>query len=353
MRSTGGMKRFHVYLLCQILGWSVHAVANVAFAALNGFFSWHSIVMFAWSACAAMFCSHLFRAWIRQRNWLKLSPLRALPRVFVASIVVGLAITLLASLSVPVMMGWAALLKSGWLWIFPSLFVWSVTVFLWAVIYFGVHYFESFETAEVEKLRLAVVAKDAQLRVLLAQVNPHFIFNCLNSLRALILEDPQRAQSMVTELASMLRYSLQSGKTEAVSLETELEAVTAYLKLEAIRLEERLQVKIDVDPKSLETPIPPMLLQTLVENGVKHGVSRLPQGGEIRVASSMRNGALKIRVENSGQLAESPGSTRVGLENIRQRLQLLYGDAASLVLRNQNADSVIAEVSIPLAKSPA
>ena len=86
--------------------------------------------------------------------------------------------------------------------------------------------------SEVEKLRLAVVAKDAQLRVLLSQVNPHFIFNCLNSLRALIIEDPPRAQSMVTELAGMLRYSLQSGKTEAVSLETELEAVSAYLKLE-------------------------------------------------------------------------------------------------------------------------
>ena len=347
------MKRSQVYLLCQILGWSIHAVLNVIFGALNGFFSWQSVVMFAWAACAAMFCSHLFRAWIRRKGWLKLSPLRALPRVFVASVVVGIAITLLTTISVPIMAGLAGLKHSGWEWIFPAIFVWSVTVFLWAVIYFGVHYFESFETAEVEKLRLAVVAKDAQLRVLLAQVNPHFIFNCLNSLRALILEDPQRAQSMVTELAAMLRYSLQSGKTEAVSLETELEAVSAYLKLEAIRLEERLQVKINVDPESLETPIPPMLLQTLVENGVKHGVSRLPNGGEIRVASSMRDGALQIRVENSGQLAESPGSTRVGLENIRQRLQLLYGDAASLVLRNQDAGSVIAEVSIPLAKSPA
>lgn len=347
------MKRFHVYLLCQIVGWSIHGAVNIGFAALSGFFSWESIVMFSWAACAAIFCSHLFRGWIRRRQWLKLSPLRALPRVFLASIVVGIAITLLTSLSIPAMMGFAALQKSGVLWIIPSLFIWSVTVFLWAVIYFGVHYFESFETAEIEKLRLRVAAKDAQLRVLLAQVNPHFIFNCLNSLRALILEDPQRAQSMVTELASMLRYSLQSGKTEAVSLETELEAVSAYLKLEAIRLEERLQVKIDVDPGSLETPIPPMLVQTLVENGVKHGVSRLPDGGEIRVASSLANGSLQIRVENSGQLATATGSTQVGLENIRQRLQLLYGDGASLVLRNQDAGSVIAEVSIPLVKSSA
>jgi LytS/YehU family sensor histidine kinase len=108
-----------------------------------------------------------------------------------------------------------------------------------------------------------------------------------------------------------------------------------------------------MDPASLETPIPPMLLQTLVENGVKHGISRLPHGGEIRVASRMQNGALKIEVQNSGQLAETAGSTRMGLENIRQRLRLIYGDAASLVLRNENADFVIAEVSIPIARIPA
>jgi len=346
------MKRSQVYLLCQILGWSTHAVANIAFTALSGAPVRQSAAIFAWGACCAILCTHGFRAWIRRRNWVRLSPLRALPRVFLASIVVGCAITLLVTAGWPFVFGLSAFMKSGWQWIFPAIFVWSVTVFLWAVIYFGVHYFESYQTAEVEKLRLEVVAKDAQLRVLLAQVNPHFIFNCLNSLRALILEDPSRAQSMVTELASMLRYSLQSGKTEAVSLETELEAVSAYLKLEAIRLEERLQIKIDIDPDSLETPIPPMLLQTLVENGVKHGVARLPQGGEIRLASKMRDGALEIQVRNSGQLTESTGSTRVGLENIRQRLRLLYGDAASLVLRNQDADFVIAEVSIPLAKHP-
>ena len=347
------MKRSHVYWLCQVLGWSIHAAVNTTFVALYGSFSWQWPAIYAWGACSAVFCSHGFRSWIRRRNWLKLSPMHALPRVFLASIVAGCAITVLVTAGWPVVFGWSALMKSGWLWIFPAVFVWSVTVFLWAVLYFGVHYFESFQTAEVETLRLAVVAKDAQLRVLLAQVNPHFIFNCLNSLRALIVEDPPRAQSMVTELASMLRYSLQSGRAERVSLETELEAVSAYLKLEAIRLEERLRIRMDMDPNSLETPIPPMLLQTLVENGVKHGVARLPQGGEIRVASQMRDGALKIQVQNSGQLIESAGSTRVGLDNVRERLRLLYGDAASVVLRNQDAEFVVAEVSIPLAHGAA
>lgn len=344
------MKRSQVYWLCQILGWSAHGLANFIFFRLGGLAISRSFAISAWGACAGILSSHLFRGWMRRWKWLKLSPLQALPRVFLASIVVGVTITALVTAGWPVVFGMEALKASGVGWVFPAIFIWSATVFLWTAIYVGVHYFGSYKTSEMENLRLAVVAKDAQLRVLLAQVNPHFIFNCLNSLRALIIEDPTRAQTMVTELASMLRYSLQSGKTDAVSLEMELEAVSAYLKLEAIRLEERLRVKIDMDPHSLETQIPPMLLQTLVENGVKHGVARLAQGGEIRVASEMRNGALKIRVQNSGQLSESSGSTRMGLDNIRQRLQLLYGDAASLVLRNQDADFVIAEVSIPLAK---
>jgi len=345
------MKRSQVYLLCQIVGWSTQGSANILFASLYQGFNWRWVAIYVWGACSGLLGSHGLRAWIRRKNWLRLSPLRALPRVLFASVVTGCGITVLVTAGWPAVFGWHALMSSGFFWILPAVFIWSVSAFLWAVLYFGVHYFESYQTAEVEKLRLAVVAKDAQLRVLLGQVNPHFIFNCLNSLRGLISEDPGRAQHMVTELAGMLRYSLQSVRTEQVSLETELEAVSAYLKLEAIRLEERLQIKIDVDPASLETQIPPMLLQTLVENGVKHGVATLPQGGEIRVASEMREGALRIQVQNSGQLAETAGTTRVGLENIRQRLKLLYGDTASVVLRNQGADFVVAEVFIPCAKT--
>ena len=345
------MKRFHVYLLCQFLGWSTQAAVNILFSSLYQGAQWQWVAIYSWGACSGIIGSHWMRAWIRRGGWLTLSPLRALPRVMGASLVMGVVITALVTAGWPAVFGWTALMNSGWLWIPPAVFIWSISLFLWAVLYFGVHYFQDLQNAHVEKLQLAVVAKDAQLRVLLGQVNPHFIFNSLNSLRGLIAEDPVRAQNMVTELANMLRYSLQSVKTEHVSLETELEAVTAYLKLEAIRLEERLRIRIDVDPKSLDTQIPPMLLQTLVENGVKHGVSQLPEGGEIRVASEMSGDALRIQVQNSGQLAESVGTTRVGLENIRQRLKLLYGDAASVVLRNHGADFVIAEVSIPLAKT--
>jgi hypothetical protein len=343
------MKRAHVYILCQVLGWYSQAVANIVFTGLGEPIGWKTVLLYAWGALAGILATNALRRVIRRRQWLKLSPLRALPRVFGAALTTGAVITALVTAGWPFAFGMAAFLKAGYGWILPVVCIWSITVFLWQAIYFGVHYFESFQTSEVEKLRLAVVAKDSQLRALISQVNPHFIFNCLNGLRAMIVEDPARAQDMVTELSNILRYSLQSGRTDTVPLETELEAVTAYLKLEAIRLEERLRVHMAVDPESLETRIPPMLLQTLVENGIKHGVARLPGGGEIRVGSQVESRAVKIQVRNSGQLRDDAGSTRLGLDNARERLRLLYGNAASLVLRNYDGDSVVAEISIPLS----
>ena len=343
------MTRRQVYILCQTLGWGAHAVANVFLSQLESPITWKPVALYIWGAISGILVSHTLRAVIRRRGWLHLSPARALLPVSIAALVAGIAITAMVTAGWPLTFGLAALLKSGTVWIVPVVFIWSITVFLWEVIYFGVHYFESFQRSELEKLRLAVVAKDSQLRALISQVNPHFIFNSLNSLRGMIVENPARAQDMVTGLSNILRYSLQSGRTETVPLETELEAVQAYLKLEAIRFEERLRVHIQIDPQSLETRIPPMLLQTLVENGVKHGVARLPGGGEIRLDSHVESRAVKIQVRNSGQLRDDPGSTRLGLDNARQRLRILYGSAASLVLRNYDSDSVVAEISIPLS----
>src|SRR5690606_9276799 len=127
-----------------------------------------------------------------------------------------------------------------------------------------------YRAAEVERWRLQAAVKDAELAALRAQVNPHFLFNSLNSIRALIVEDPARAQQVVTQLAALLRYTLQAGATSTVPLEAELHAVRTYLALESIRLEERLRYTIDVDDAVRQAPVPPMLVQTLVENGIKH-----------------------------------------------------------------------------------
>lgn len=228
----------------------------------------------------------------------------------------------------------------------------------WFLGYFGYHVYDRFNRSEIERLRLAAVVKDAELRALKSQVNPHFIFNSLNSVRALIDEDPQRARSAVTQLANMLRYSLQSGAKETVSFEDELAVVNDYLALEQVRHEERLRLKLDVSPSALHRLVPPMLLQTLVENAVKYGVSTRPSGGEISIEATIENGDLVIAVRNPGHLKmitndRSRKSTGLGLRNALDRLRLLCGDNASIDLRQSGADEVTATVVIPETKRPA
>lgn len=347
------MKRQRLYLLCQILGWSIHWAISLGFAFLYAAPNWKMAAAVTGSELLLAYSTHLLRAWIKRRRWLQLPLGQTALRVFAASLLCGASVTGL-DLAADVLV-FHLNRSPDWNWLFaiPSFFISSVVVFLWAVIYFGVHYFEGYRRAQIEQLRLAVSAKDAELRALLSQLNPHFIFNCLNSLRALVTEDPARAQSMVDELSNILRYSLKSGRVDRVTLKDEIDAVSAYLKLELIRFEDRLQVSMDIDPSTLCAEIPPMLVQMLVENGVKHGISRLAQGGEVRVVSRRESTVLRLQVINSGQIVAVPDSTRIGIGNARERLRILYGPEASLELTNLDASSVLAEVFLPLVEGAA
>jgi two-component sensor histidine kinase len=230
----------------------------------------------------------------------------------------------------------------------------------WWCIYFFYHLFDRLNRLEIERLRLATSVKESELRALKSQVNPHFIFNSLNSLRALIEEDPLRARQAVTQLANLLRYSLQSGQLETVPFEDELSVVNDYLALEQVRHEERLRLRLDVAPDTLQLPIPPMLLQTLVENAVKYGISTRPEGGEIAIIARRENDSLRLQVTNPGafepgsaKVAKASGSTGMGLANAANRLRLLFGEQATLQLRAGEPGSVVAEAIIPLPVSHA
>ncbi|MDP1580473.1 MAG: histidine kinase [Candidatus Didemnitutus sp.] len=230
----------------------------------------------------------------------------------------------------------------------------------WLCIYFFYHVYERLQRLQVEQLRLAASAKEAELRALKSQVNPHFLFNSLNSLRALIEEDAPRARESVTRLANMLRYSLQSGQLETVPFDEELRIVEDYLALEQIRHENRLQVRWEIAANVHGHPLPPMLLQTLVENAVKYGISPRRSGGEIVISASCTDHALHLRVTNPGDLnaptshaaAKAGSSTGVGLRNASERLKLLYGDRAKLTLLAESPERVAASLIIPLPEVP-
>jgi len=201
-----------------------------------------------------------------------------------------------------------------------------------------------------KETRLELALREAELRALEAQINPHFLFNCLNSIRGLVTEDPKLAQDMITRFAALLRYNLHGDVGHTVPLSAEAEAVADYLALEQVRFDERLRVRFDIEPRAGAMQVPPMILQTLVENALKHGVGKLPEGGEIRIQASAEPDELVLNVENTGQLAgASAAGPQIGLNNIRERLRLIYGSRAGLQLKNTDGDRVAATVRIPAA----
>ena len=236
-------------------------------------------------------------------------------------------------------------------WVAMAHYMQSVLVIsVWCAVVLIANEVNRRRSAEMEALRLALIAQTSQFRALRSQLNPHFLFNCLNSLRELIDEDRNRAKHVIDLLSALLRYTLRADRVETVSLKEELGAVEDYLALEKVRFEERLRTHFDIAPESLEARLPPMLLQTLVENGVKHGIARLPAGGELAIVTRVREGNLRVGISNTGELSDvTEGSSAVGLDNARGRLRLMYGDGASLALSAAGESKVRAEVIIPFS----
>lgn len=200
---------------------------------------------------------------------------------------------------------------------------------------------------EAETLRLEVLAKDAELRALQAQVNPHFFFNSLNSVRALLYQDTDSAAHMIDQLATLMRYTLVSSYNDCVPLEEELDAVRAYLAIEKIRFEERLQFAIDIAQDMELITVPPMALQTLVENAVKYGVEQSSAGSEISIRAQCADGTAIIEVANLGNIQAGRTSTGVGVSNARKRLALSKGEHATLDLA-ENDGWVCATMRFPI-----
>jgi two-component system, LytTR family, sensor kinase len=189
--------------------------------------------------------------------------------------------------------------------------------------------------------------REAELRALEAQINPHFLFNCLNSIRALLLENPLLAQDMLTRLANILRFNLHRDLMHTIPLSSELETGPRLPGAREGTVRGAANRRVRDRTRGVEARVPPMLLQTLVENGLKHGIARLPEGGELVIRAALEVNALRLEVENTGQIAESKREERqLGLANTPHRMRILYGERASLELTN-GSNRVTARAVIP------
>jgi sensor histidine kinase YesM len=220
----------------------------------------------------------------------------------------------------------------------------------------GIHYLvrvvESAREAERRVLESQVATREAQLRALRAQLNPHFLFNSLNSINALVGTDPEAARRMCESLGDFLRRTLALGARESVTLEEELSLVERYFAIERVRFGERLGVERAIERGAERCLVPPLLLQPLVENAVKHGIAERLQGGTVKITAAVKEGALRLSVENEvdDDTVTKPGQG-VGLENVRRRLDVVSARDARLDTARENGTFRVT-LTLPARSAP-
>lgn len=230
-----------------------------------------------------------------------------------------------------------------------SLVIDTPIIVVWLSIYILWHYIEFTNSEAIQKIKLESLIKELQLKTIKSQMNPHFIFNALNSIRALVDEDPQRARQAITELSNILRSSIQADQAEVTSLEKELNIVKDYLALEYIRFADRLVIEYDIEQATLTNQMPPMMLQTLVENAIKHGLSKQPGNCLIRIISKFEDNKHLLMVQNTGVLDKEMGQDGFGLQSTKNRLNILYRGNAAFEIYQCQPTQVTAKLIIPIA----
>jgi len=299
---------------------------------------------------AGILTTHLLRLVIKRRSWMLLPVERALPRLAIAMIFTSILFSILILSSIEVFN--LAVESKQKLSFFQKILGSTIDngLFLlpWLLIYYFYHYYDKSQKQQLDTLKLESLVKELELKTIKAHINPHFIFNSLNSIRALIDENPGRARNAITELSNILRSSMQTEKVEAVTFEKELNIVKDYLALENMRFEDRLHVEYEIDMDTLDQPVPPMMLQTLVENAIKHGISKQVSGGKVKIISDFKGDYHELAVQNTGKLNGFMNGEGFGLSSTLNRLGLLYGDKAKFDIKQVTPELVEARLMLPL-----
>jgi sensor histidine kinase YesM len=340
------MNTSRYYYKAQFFGWSLYILISAAVLIMTGTELSVDVIGGIYLVFAlGLVVSHIYRYVIIKMGWLEKDIFSLIPRVAAASILLAMAFHGVYLGIGNLAFGW----QLSYRFTDGNLITWGMLFFIWSLIYFTYIFFQRFRKEEIKNLQLEAARNEYELRRLRDQMNPHFIFNAMNTIRALIDEDPLKAKNAVTQLSNVLRSSLQAGKQELIPLDKEFQIVHDYLEIEKARYEERLKVQWSITEDTLRAKIPPLLLQTIVENAIKHGIAQLPDGGIIEIHSHLLKDAVEVMVLNSGQYDPNGGSeSSLGLENTRNRLQLSFGKAGWMTIGNYGENRVKTIVHLPL-----
>jgi len=343
-----GITRY--YWWCQVGGWSLVGLSMLFFAhvfeqTVSAVYLGRIITVIT----AGIISTHLLRAFIKKMNWLLLPIEKILPKLIIAVVITTLVFILFQMSVYQIFNLYENKRKLDFITrMLANVLNIGIFIIPWTLIYYFYHYIEKSRKQQVDTLKMETLVKELELKTIKSHINPHFIFNALNSIRALIDENPMRARTAITELSNILRSSMQAEKMETVSFEKELNIVKDYLALEHIRFEDRLKVEYDINEDTLDQPIPPMMLQTLVENAIKHGISKQVNGGKVKIISDFKNDYHQLIIQNTGYLNGSLYDDGFGLTSTKNRLQLLFGDKANFDIKEVNSNTVEATVLIPV-----
>ena len=320
-------------------------------------FAWKSVFLWqaqfhSWTIVAPLIVLFAKRFRFGKRNWWRLLPVH-----FIAA-VVFLLLHAIIFVIVHNIVDPAKVAEIGGFWVYTLRTAASVGAslmyFLVLSCFYVVDYYRYFQAEQLKSSELKAALATSQLNALKMQIHPHFLFNTLNSISALMHEDVKAADKMVARLGDFLRMTLESSGDREVSLKQEMDFVGHYLEIESVRFQDRLVVKMNIDPETLAALVPNLILQPIVENAIKHGISRQTDVGSLIISSKRHGDRLQISVEDSGPgLQPSNGNRKgsktvgIGLANTRERLEHLYEENYRFEIKNAVPHGLIVTLEIP------
>lgn len=334
--------KLDVYWTCQLLGWGSAAIYWSYHQILFETHLFFEILSVLFPFIGGILSTHYYKKLAHRYKWIQLPLLQLLPILLIS--LLGLTIIYCVICLVGFQFITHCMSMDGFLGMATGGLRYNA---IWLLAFHLYHYAWFKRQGEIDQNKYEKLAIKAQLNQLNAQLNPHFLFNALNSIKALTLENPTAARKAIDLLSNILRASLENTNHQTIPLKEEIERTEAYLKLEQIRFEERLRYEWNIAEDLWTVAVPPLSLFNLAENAIKHGISRSKKGGTIKISGERNQNVLNLKVMNTGKIQQVL-TNGLGLKNIEERLKLVYGEAAKLTLKNTDNQQVIAKLEIPV-----
>ncbi|TJY38017.1 sensor histidine kinase [Pontimicrobium aquaticum] len=340
-----------LYWKCQLIGWGVVSLLWLYIALVRDQFNvFHALINYVLDVAICIGLTHLYRYYALRGKWNELNIkkllIKAIPLVLLLSVAFMQIMMLKTSFFVYMVFNRDVFLENVLVWN-PVLLTGLRQISIWVLAYHLYHFYKKEIHTAKANAQLSIIAKQAQLDNLSAQLNPHFLFNSLNSIKSLVMENPKTARRAVDLLSDLLRSSLYEKDRDLLPIKEELLLVKDYIELEKMRFEERLNVIFDIDESLENFMIPTLSIQLLVENAIKHGVDKYVEGGLVEISIKETVNFIEIIVKNPGKLNYEK-KNGLGLSNLKKRLEIQYKGKASIKISEASGKKIVATLLIPI-----